>query len=546
MPRTLLVATYLQQTPHDEREAGDELSAQVLQVFLAGVTWSTDSRDLDAHQSFSLPSRLREGALMRRSALLVAIVMATTWVGVASAAPDPGAEARNFAKILERQSEYLRPSVARSLVGVSTTNLLNAVQQQVGDPSRLFLTDLCWSQGLACAGDVRLNHWADKGYGLVEPVLFTSRTGATLAGHAWATRSGPAKRPLVVITSGSVQATETMYWWAAQALAKAGYVVLTWDPQNQGRSDTLGAGGDALAGVPPQFEGETFFDGTQDALDFALSTPDNPYCPRPSRNSTSHCGKANDEVNPFWSLVDPERIGLAGHSYGGMGVSWMGQADTRVKAVVAWDPLCVPTDEPPSLLAPSSALGNLSGSFAAACAAGGRLPAPKLRVPSMGISGDYLLAPAPHLTDPDPLAKAAASLKFSKAGIDTAQIVIRGGTHYEFSYIPTPSFGATLRGADLTAWYTTAWFDKYVKADPSADARLLTTRWQHDAPGAAADLGGDGNLFSWHFASRVDVHRADGTSFRCEDMRSGCLGMTADDGRPVPYRYLRVATSPDR
>ncbi|HEV7907975.1 MAG TPA: hypothetical protein VGP03_07535 [Pseudonocardiaceae bacterium] len=44
------------------------------------------------------------------------------------------------------------------------------------------------------------------------------------------------------------------------------------------------------------------------------------------------------------------------------------------------------------------------------CSAGGQLPAPKLRVPSMDISGDYVLAPAPHLTDPDPLAKAAASL----------------------------------------------------------------------------------------------------------------------------------------
>jgi hypothetical protein len=33
-------------------------------------------------------------------------------------------------------------------------------------------------------------------------------------------RSGPAKRPGVVITNGSVQADEQLYWFAAQALAK--------------------------------------------------------------------------------------------------------------------------------------------------------------------------------------------------------------------------------------------------------------------------------------------------------------------------------------
>jgi hypothetical protein len=35
----------------------------------------------------------------------------------------------------------------------------------------------------------------------------------------------------------------------------------------------------------------------------------------------------------------------------------------------------------------------------------------------------------------------------------------------------------------MIAWYTTAWFDKYVKHDPTADARLLTNRWRHDAAG---------------------------------------------------------------
>ena len=63
---------------------------------------------------------------------------------------------------------------------------------------------------------------------------------------------GPAKRPLIVITNGSVQAPQQLYWGQAAALAKHGYVVVTWDPQGQGRSDTFGDGVDRLDGVPSQ------------------------------------------------------------------------------------------------------------------------------------------------------------------------------------------------------------------------------------------------------------------------------------------------------
>jgi hypothetical protein len=104
----------------------------------------------------------------------------------------------------------------------------------------------------------------------------------------------------------------------------------------------------------------------------------------------------------------------------------------------------------------------------------------------------------------------------------------------DFSFIANPAFGASLRGPDLAAWYTTAWFDKYVKGDPTADARLLTTRWR-----------GEGNLFSFYYRSRLDVRRADGTRFACEDLRSGCPGMADEDGYAGSYRYLDVATRPD-
>ena len=48
----------------------------------------------------------------------------------------------------------------------------------------------------------------------------------------------------------------------------------------------------------------------------------------------------------MWKLVEGHRIGIAGHSYGASGVSWMGQQDKRVDAVVAWDNLCDPARAP--------------------------------------------------------------------------------------------------------------------------------------------------------------------------------------------------------
>ena len=155
-----------------------------------------------------------------------------------------------------------------------------------------------------------------------------------------------------MITNGSVQAAEQLYWFAAQTLAKAGYVVLTSDPQGQGQSDELGEAPDQNEGSPAQTDGRPFFDGTQDALDFFLSTPKSVYRPRPSCESgTSHAAKQNRRVaaglnaayNPFWRLLDPSRIGIAGHSFGAAGVSFIGQKDPRVSAIVAWDNLGAPS-----------------------------------------------------------------------------------------------------------------------------------------------------------------------------------------------------------
>jgi dienelactone hydrolase len=475
-----------------------------------------------------------------RAGALAAVMMALC-ASSASAAFDPVVEAKDFFKTQERQTIYDTAQYQLQLRTIGARNSAQALATQLADPERSFQGNLCAGGQDGCAGDVRLYDWEAKGYGIVKPVLFTARNGATISGHVWATKPGPAQRPGIVITNGSVQADEQMYWYAAQTLAKAGYVVLTWDPQGQGQSDTRGESPDENEGFPAQSDGRPFFDGTEDALDFFLSTPDERYEPVASCSTgTSHAAKQDRRVaagldaayNPLWQLLDPSRIGLAGHSYGAAGVSYVGQADPRVKAIVAWDNLAsndpngasasFPPGEQPCPADPSQ-----------------RAPAP-ITKPALGISADYGLPPTPNTSQPDPGAKSTESREYTKAGVDTGEIIIRGGSHLDFSFIPNHAFGASLRGPDLTDWYTTAWFDKYVKGDPTADRRLLTNRWRHDGAEAAIDPDHDGNAFSFYYPSRLDFGGVD-----CEDLRAGCAALSDDDGYAGEYSYVAIDRSPD-
>jgi pimeloyl-ACP methyl ester carboxylesterase len=233
--------------------------------------------------------------------------------------------------------------------------------------------------------------------------------------------------------------------------------------------------------------------------------------------------------NPFWRILNRHKLGLVGHSYGASGVSYIAQWDKRVKAVVAWDNL-----------GPPSPAGRESG-----CVAKQDRRRAKIRVPGLGMSADYFLPPTPNASLPKPLAKSKESLLYSKHHVDTGEIVIRGGSHLDFDYIPNSGFPATLRGADLIDWYTTAWFDRYVKGEKSATQRLLTRRWRHDGLEAAVDPFNDGNAFSFYYRSRLDIRLPHGKRFDCENLRKGCAGMTNHDGYSGAYEYLSIDRSRD-
>ena len=462
---------------------------------------------------------------------------------------EPVLEAENFSITQQRQTIYDTPEYQSELARQGLENHEEATLEQLGDPERNFSDDLCYEGENGCAGDVRLYRWEGNGYGRVRKVLFTTRNGATISARIWSAVNPAvtpnAKLPGIVITNGSVQADEQMYWYAAQALAKDGYIVMTFDPQGQGQSDTFGQAPDESEGFPAQSDGRPFYDGTEDAINFFLSSPKHPYEPVPScETGTSHAAKQNKRVssgldaayNPFWAELKAGGIGLAGHSFGAAGVSYIGQWDPRVKAIVAWDNLGQPA---PSSEGPDGA--SLGEKPCPANPADRTTPA--ITKPGLGMSADYGLPPTPNTELPNPNAKSKETHAYSEAGIDSGQIIIRGGSHLDFSFIPNQAFGASLRGADQIAWYTSAWFDKYLKAQRSADRRLLTNRWREDPIEAAVDLHHDGNAFSFYYRSRLDIHLAGGGVFDCENLRRSCPGMVSEPN-PGSYSYLATDTSP--
>jgi hypothetical protein len=180
-------------------------------------------------------------------------------------------------------------------------------------------------------------------------------------------------------------------------------------------------------------------------------------------------------------------------------------------------------------------------------------------VPALGFSQDYGLPATPFTADPDPQGKNLGFSRTVKAGVDVLQINLRGAAHTDYSYLPNPAFGASLRGLDLVTWYTLAWLDRYVRHDRTALARVLTDRWRADGPGAAVDRRGDGNLFSFYYRSRLAitvrarvrarmkrsgkrrlVTKLVARDVRCDDLRAGCDALVprAQDGHAGDWWYL--------
>jgi dienelactone hydrolase len=329
---------------------------------------------------------------------------------------------------------------------------LQALAEQAQDPTnpRGGITTLV--PGSRASDPFRtIARWEAAGRGTVTRVEFPAQNGSTLRGYVFeppASVPKPASGyPGVVITDGSVQGYQQLYFWAAEDLAANGYVAMTYDVQGQGDSDLAGddCPGDC-SGVPYQ-QNYNFYQGAEDSLSFFLS-----------------------DANPARGAVDGSRVGLAGHSLGAGAVSQVGQCDARVKAIVAWDNLSAPSGCGGATIAPE----NQSGSTA--------------RVPALGMSNDYGFWTQPTDTAPNAEAKVGGFKTLAAAGVDTAEVVLRGATHLEYTYIPLV-LPASRLGERMASYYTVAWFDRYLKGDASGYTRLVATAFDGSADRVSIGAG---------------------------------------------------------
>ena len=284
----------------------------------------------------------------------------------------------------------------------------------------------------------------------------------------------------MVITNGSVQAAEQLYWYAAQTLAKAGYVVLTWDPQGQGQSDVLGEGPDANEGVPGAERRPPLLRRHRRCarllpLHARRARSSRARAARPARatppSRTAAWRRPQRGLQPVREAARTrERIGLAGHSYGAAGVSYVGQWDPRVKrdrrvgqprrarAPAARPPRCAPCPADPSA----------------------RTPDAPITKPALGMSADYgLIADAATPPIPTRWRRAEQSLAYigrrrrHRRARDPRRHALRVQLHPEPGVrrrrcaAPTWPPGTRPRGSTSTS-----------RATRAADARLLTTGWR--------------------------------------------------------------------
>ena len=372
------------------------------------------------------------------------------------------------------QDESTNP--ASGLAFSTQTPGLYAAQNlsMLGQPGHLHISLGQLVPGGSTADPFRtLARWTAAGRGRVLPVSFPATDGATLNGYVFEppaqgrdpvtglSWNGTSRLPGVVITTGSIQGYQQLYFWAAEGLAEAGYIVMTYDVQGQGSSDTFPGGGPAgcaedmvgsrasCPGVPFQ-QSYNFFQGAEDALNFFFS-----------------------DRNPASARLDSSEIGIAGHSLGATAVSNLAQCDPRVRAVVAWDYL-------------AAATGACRADFAGLPA--GAPTQPTVRVPALTLNSDYFLNPEPMTAPPDPRsdAKSAGFEQVAGAAVDAMQVSLRESTHLEYTYVPY-ILPASRLGERVAFYYTLAWFDRYLRGATNGDVagnayeRLVATRFGDSA-----------------------------------------------------------------
>jgi dienelactone hydrolase len=157
---------------------------------------------------------------------------------------------------------------------------------------------------------------------------------------------------------------------------------------------------------------------------------------------------AGTTANPYRSVSDTSRIGGAGWSLGARALTLAQQDDPRLKAIVAWDNLA--TVETGDQGSPSGGFNPDPSTY--------RTP----KVPALGLASDA----TGYSTDPE--IKKTAFNWWVQNRVPSMEVVFRESNHFWWSGRATPW------QSDVSAYFTVAWFDKWLKGDKTAAERLLT------------------------------------------------------------------------
>ena len=246
--------------------------------------------------------------------------------------------------------------------------------------------------------------------------------------------------PAVVLIHG-LNGQQYDVWWAARYLAGHGYVAIAATVTGTNESYT-------------SVDGKTFSRNGIGPHDYVVALQ-------------SMADFLTSGGNPYSAYVDPTRIGAAGHSEGARAASGIQDVDSRIGAIVAFDNLTMDLgsgDAGTAIFAPCPALGVTFG------------PSEPItpRRPALGLASDEPAATCP--TNTDPAQKETAWNNWVTYGLDTMEIDFRGTNHMTFAQLGTATGGPTQEQAlQWFSYYTTAWFDRYLKGDPLALGDLTAT-----------------------------------------------------------------------
>ena len=285
--------------------------------------------------------------------------------------------------------------------------------------------------------------------------------------------------PGIIINDG-LASIQQHYYWLAEKMVADGYIVVTYDPIGQGRSEGNTAD---LMGLTLPNRGPCQLAGScVDVQDMArwftgqsivrIADPGPRVAPRKN--------PALNAPNPALPILDPAHIGMTGHSMGAIstlsyeraladGRGFDGRPLPRIRAAVPMSGALPTSTVVPTLFMTSDYDGS-----------------PTTILP--GVLGVELSGQGQGIGY-HTIKKLYDTLRATKARSPLQLIVIEGGVHTDYADQP-PIFRAAW-SLGIAGWYQTAWMDCYVRGDAAACARAHNPI-QHLSKAYASEQDPDG------------------------------------------------------